>query len=453
MKVFFTISLVFCLSYFSFGQATCGATAVTLTPGSSQCGTNSNVGSFPDNGSAPTNPCNSSYNDGEYWFKFVGTGQALQLNVTGLTATYSGLFVLNACPASSPTCIASYTSGSSTANFSLTTPLLTVGVTYYFVMANWSTPYQTNFCINSTLISAPANDLCTNATTLACGTSALAGTTVGTSNLASGTGCTMSTYGVWYTFVGDGQSTTISSTGTGGFDHEMAIVSGSCGSLTNISCQDGAGSNGTETYTFTSTSGVTYYVYIGYYGSGTTTGTFTISRTCTAPPTPPANDLCANATALPCGTTNLAGTTVNTTNVANVSGCSMSNYGVWYSFVGDGNITTISTNPAFDIKLAVSTGTCGSLTNIACTDASPETATFTATLGVTYYVYIAHYSSSSSTTGTFTISRTCTAPITNDNCGSPVVVSVNTGMTCTLTTPGSLVGATIIKPKCVWGNF
>ncbi|MFY7742185.1 MAG: hypothetical protein ACOVQR_06045, partial [Flavobacterium sp.] len=76
-----------------------------------------------------------------------------------------------------------------------------------------------------------------------------------------------------------------------------------------------------------------------------THGTITVTLIGAAPPAP-ANDLCSNATPLPCGTTNLAGTTVNTTNIANVSGCSMSNYGVWYTFVGNGQQTTITTNPA-----------------------------------------------------------------------------------------------------------
>ncbi len=120
----------------------------------------------------------------------------------------------------------------------------------------------------------------------------------------------------------------------------------------------------------------------------------------------------------------------------------MSNYGVWYTFVGDGNLTTISTNPAFDIKLSIATGSCGSLTNIACTDTSPETATFTAVNGTTYYVYVAHWSTSSSTTGTFTISRTCSAPISNDNCSGAVGVTVNPTRTCTTTTAGTIFGAT-----------
>ncbi|MBX2960360.1 MAG: T9SS type A sorting domain-containing protein, partial [Flavobacteriales bacterium] len=129
----------------------------------------------------------------------------------------------------------------------------------------------------------------------------------------------------------------------------------------------------------------------------------------TACPPPPSNDLCSGATNLPCGTTALAGTTVNSTNTAHGTACSMSNYGVWYSFVGDGNNTTITIDNAYDIELSISSGSCGTFTNIICTD-YPESHSFTTVNGVTYYVYVAYYSSGSSTTGTFDISRSCSVP-------------------------------------------
>ncbi|MDI1316567.1 hypothetical protein [Flavobacterium sp.] len=308
-----------------------------------------------------------------------------------------------------------------------------------------------NISLISKILTAPANDLCANATPLPCGTANLAGTTVATTNIANVSGCPMSNYGVWYTFVGNGQQTTISTNPA--FDIKLSVSTGTCGALTNIGCTDAA----PETATFTTVNGTTYYVYVAHWSSGSaTTGTFTISRSCTAapvppvPPVPPVNDLCANATNLPCGTTNLAGTTVNTTNIANVSGCSMSNYGVWYTFVGNGQQTTITTNPAFDIKLSVSTGTCGSLTNIVCTDTAPETATFTTVNGTTYYVYVAYWLTFGTTTGTFTISRSCTAPppspcisITNiATCGTALNKTIVSGngvyspSACGWTTPG-----------------
>ncbi len=126
---------------------------------------------------------------------------------------------------------------------------------------------------------APTNELCVSATTLACGTSALAGSTNCTSNTAHGTGYTISNYGVWYTFQGDGGSTTISATALSGFDHALAIVSGNCGGFTPIAYRD-LYFGGTESYTFNTVDGTTYYVYVAYYTNGSTTGDFTISRTC-----------------------------------------------------------------------------------------------------------------------------------------------------------------------------
>lgn len=335
--------------------------------------------------------------------------------------------------------------GTTWQNASITLPAALAGTTKYLIF-QWkqdaSTANQPPAAIDNITLTTQGstNFTCATAKSLPCGTTSLAGTTVGTTSVAHGTGCSMSNYGAWYTFIGDGQQTTISSTAASGFDHEMSISYGSCDEKTSVICKDGVVSGATETHTFTPVNGTRYYVYIGHYTDGSTsTGSFTISRTCTAAPTAPANDLCANATNLPCGTTSLAGTTLNTTSIANTSGCAnMSNYGVWYTFLGDGQQTTITTNPSFDIKLSVSTGTCGSLANIVCTDTTPETATFTTVNGTRYYVYIASYGSSSTTTGTFTISRSCAAaavsqnvPTTGNNtvtCGTNVFLYDNGGV-------------------------
>lgn len=158
-----------------------------------------------------------------------------------------------------------------------------------------------------------------------------------------------------------------------------------------------------------------------------------------APPTPPSNDLCIDATALPCGTTNLAGTTENTTNVSDPTGCSnTSNYGVWYTFTGDGNLTTISASGlSMDIGMAIVSGNCSSFSStIVCVDDyfTTESHTFTTTSGVDYYVYIAYYGSGS-TTGTFDISRTCSAPPA-PSCSDGIQNGDETGVDC----GGSLCG-------------
>lgn len=264
---------------------------------------------------------------------------------------------------------------------------------------------------------APSNDACSGATNLACGTSSLAGTTVGSVSETAPLGYS-SDYGVWYSFTGDGQQTTISSTAV--FDHEMTIMTGSsCGSFVVVSSQDLAIANGTETHTFIATNGQQYYVYIAHYSPGnTTTGTFTISRTCTAPPTPPSNDNCSGSTSLPCGTSNLAGTTVNSVvETAPGGGGLASDYGVWYTFTGNGQQTTISATGTggFDIEMTVLHGnSCSTNYLINSLDNTGSNGTESLTLvtanGIAYYVYVAYWSSTGTTSdvGTFTISRSCT---------------------------------------------
>jgi hypothetical protein len=166
-------------------------------------------------------------------------------------------------------------------------------------------------CTSCPTLLTPSNDTCNNATNLNCGTVNLPETTVGTiTETAPGGGGNASSYGVWYTFLGNGQSTTISSTGTNGFDQEMTILSGSCSSLSLITSLDVGFSNGTETYTFTTILNTRYYIYIGHWDStSTTTGTFTVSRTGVTPATPAtitgASTVCANATGISYSVTNV----------------------------------------------------------------------------------------------------------------------------------------------------
>ncbi len=437
---------------------TCAASETLIVDGA--CDTSASISDItqdaPTISSTPGPSCATGTFRREGWYTFTVASGPQNITITAVS-TNRNLFLqlissTGSCAGLSQIGCANSDTNGNTAQTETITASLTTG-TYYIKVVNVGNNNNmtlSSICVTS--VTAPTNATCATATSLPCGTTNMAGTTVGTTGAtAHGTACTMSNYGVWYTFTGDGQQTTISSTAGSGFDHEMAISSGNCGSFTNIACQDNALSGGTESYTFTSVVGTPYYVYIAYWSSsGNTTGTFTISRSCTAAPPVPPNASCATATSLPCGTTNLAGTTVGTTGAtAHGTGCSMSNYGVWYTFTGDGQETTISTNPAFDIKLSVATGACGSLTNIACTDTSPETATFITTAGVTYYVYIAYWSSSGNTTGTFTISRSCSPPfnpcssIPNiASCGTTINATIASGngqyspSSCGWTTPG-----------------
>lgn len=195
------------------------------------------------------------------------------------------------------------------------------------------------------------NALCVNALTLPCGTENMNGFTLASSNTPHGTGCTMSNYGVWYTFVGDGQFTTISSTASGGYDHEMSISSGTCTTKTNIACINNNGANGTENYTFQTTNGTTYFVYIAHQANGnTTTGRFTISRTCTPYCTPVSSDNVHGS-----GITNVTFSTVNNNSNDNQT------YNDYSNLVGSAlqgaampiSVTTNTGNNSYNIKIWV----------------------------------------------------------------------------------------------------
>ena len=260
----------------------------------------------------------------------------------------------------------------------------------------------------------------------------------------SATGCSgTDNDDVWGWFDATSTSTTITYQPAANRDAILHLFTGACSTtMSALSCSNAGGNGVAEIITYATTIGTRYRVRVQRNGSDNNmTGTICVVDSSI----PSGNFTCATATALPCGTTTLAGTTVGSTGAtAHGTGCLMSDYGAWYTFVGDGQQTTISTNPAYDIELSVSTGSCGSFTNIVCSDSAPETATFITTAGVNYYVYIAHWLSGSTTTGTFTISRTCTPIVSppNDNCGNAVALTVNADLNCGTTTSGTIEFAT-----------
>ena len=273
------------------------------------------------------------------------------------------------------------------------------------------------------LLAQPANDACANAVALTCGGGAVSGTTVNSVSEPALPGACASLFGVWYTFTGDGNIATISSTAGSGFDHEIDIFSGSCGTLTNIVCRDRAEAAGTETAAIPTVNGTVYYVYVAHYlPSSTATGTFTISwTTCTVPV---AGDECA--TALPL-TVN-SGLACTSTTSGTTAGATQSRLGcaggtadddVWYSFTATSSfhiveITTSSNDMVIDAFSACGTpisGTCGDEPEIIFLDYL--------TLGNTYYIRVYTYSSTS--TGTFTLCvKTPPPPPSNDICFNPV---------------------------------
>jgi len=139
-----------------------------------------------------------------------------------------------------------------------------------------------------------------------------------------------------------------------------------------------------------------------------------VSTTFTTAPLP--NDNCAGAQTVTCGTTT-NGSTVGAASDAAVGSCSGAGTpgnGVWYKLVGNGAQVTLSLcGSAYDTKVHVYTGTCGTLSCLVSNDdnavACPSATTrsqvvFNANVGTDYYILVSGFGSS---TGAFSMSLTC----------------------------------------------
>jgi hypothetical protein len=305
-------------------------------------------------------------------------------------------------------------------------------------------------------IAQPTNDLCVNAGVLTCGSN-VNGTTVSSVPEPSSPGGCASLYGVWYTFTGDGNIATLTST-TGGFDHEIDVFTGSCGTLMNIACQDA--SVGTETYSFLTTNGTVYYVYIAYFsttGTSIQTGTFTLSLTCTPLPT---NDNCSSAITLTPGAPGAAcpGATPGNTTGATQSqtACTgIADDDVWYSFMATASTHFVTIASSVDMVHQTFSGTCGSLTSVICSD--PNTSTLTGLMvGTTYYIRVHTWSSGNNATFDICI----TTPPSNDNCAGAITLTTQTNAaSCSSPVSATTSGATTSVSDCstsqddVWFTF
>jgi hypothetical protein len=216
------------------------------------------------------------------------------LNVSAISGGFVDFFwkaASGGCNATGWNCIDDI---SVTGTFSAITPMsFTAGTTYYILLDPEAAAAASATFSLVCPIPPPSNDLCSGATNLPCGTSALAGTTVA-SVAETAPGLCVGTNGVWYSFAGDGLQTTISAFSS--MDIGVYIASGTCASRTELQCIDGFVGNSTETSTqFLTSVGTTYYVYIANY-TGSTTGTFTISRSCVSPCTGTPNPGATTAT-------------------------------------------------------------------------------------------------------------------------------------------------------------
>ncbi|MDB2364034.1 hypothetical protein N9V83_03300, partial [Flavobacteriales bacterium] len=199
---------------------------------------------------------------------------------------------------------------------------------------------------------------------------------------------------------------------------QLAVYSGSCGSLTVIPCTIENPSPTPNVNTTVDweipglTIGDTYIIRIdGYAGDQCDYAFDPQSGVVVTPP----NDDCASATSLTCnGATDTQSIIFATaTDAPTTCAGDATTEGNWYTFTGDGGDYTISTDNAgtnFDTQINVYSGSCGALVCVGSDldSGTGETSeyTFTTTNATTYYVYV---DGEGTAEGQYEISLACTA--------------------------------------------
>ena len=160
------------------------------------------------------------------------------------------------------------------------------------------------------------NDDCANAIAVSCNSS-VSGTTVGSNNADAPGTCSGFAFntagGVWYTVTGTGLPITASLCGGATWDTKLAVYTGACGAFTCVVGDDDTCDPGTQSIvTWTSTLGVTYYIYVT--GFSTNTGAFTLNVTCATCLAPT-----ATTTIIPDCANSLFSVSVNLTSLGNAT--------------------------------------------------------------------------------------------------------------------------------------
>ncbi|RPD99866.1 T9SS C-terminal target domain-containing protein [Aureibaculum marinum] len=239
----------------------------TITSGTLLDATPSGVGTDGYLGSC--NDADTKAND-DVWFKFVATQTSHKIEISNILGTPNDLYVnvfdggaSGSCPSDSD--FPMYCSDPE--NFDLAS--LTVGNTYFVrVYGNSaSTGATTTFdiCVGS-MPSAPANDECANATEISSlphNVSLDASAATNNSGFITTSGCMDINDGVWFKVEGDGGLISITAAPTS-WDVGIAVYTGSCGSFTCVEDSNSGTIGITEGLSFASTTGVTYYINVGY---------------------------------------------------------------------------------------------------------------------------------------------------------------------------------------------
>ncbi|MFN4233942.1 MAG: gliding motility-associated C-terminal domain-containing protein [Bacteroidia bacterium] len=453
MKIFNYLMLTTCilLSLYANAQSDNCATA-TLISVTANC-SSPNSGTTTGATVSTLSGCVGNADD-DVWYRFVATATSHQITVTA-SPSFDPVVQLFSGTCSGLTTLACQDNGLSGQSETIFASGLTVGQSYYIrVYHYFAGSGSGNFTICVTNPPpAPSNDNCSGAIALNVNTSCVntAGTSVGATQSIAG--CTGNADDdVWFSFIATNAVQTITVTPNGSMDPVVQLFSGTCGSLISLNCVDNGFSGGNEVINAVGLiPGNTYYVRVYDYYFSNGGGTFNICVTGPASASPVNDDPC-NAIQLPPVTSAcnyLTFTTVGATTSsgpgipipASCSGGSAPQQGgfniapqpkdVWFAITVPANgIVTIVPQPGFginDAAMALYSGTCTSLTQIACSDdynypgSANDLKPFIKATGLTpgSTVYLRYWAFNGNTTGQFGI---CVQSPSNDNCADALYI-------------------------------
>jgi gliding motility-associated-like protein len=411
--------------------------------------------------------------DDDVWYKFVATATSHQVTVIP-SATFDPVVQLLSGVCSSLTTITCQDLGGNGTTENIYATGLTIGATYTIRVYHYSAGSGSNtftICV-TTPPPPPANNNCAGAISLSVNAACVnvAGTSVGATQ--SSVGCSgTADDDVWFSFVATNSVQTITVNPSSTMDPVVQMYSGSCAALTSLYCQDIGFTNGNEVINAVGlTPGNTYFIRVYDYYSATGGAAFDICVTGT-PTAVPTNDEPCSAIALPAVTSacnylnfTTTGATASMATAPAPTGCggtapgaggfSATSKDVWFSITvpATGNLF-ITPQPGYGIAdgvMALYSGTCGALTQIACdddnnypggtNDLKPYIAATGLTPGATVYL---RYFGYGSVAGNFGL---CVSSPTNDLCVNALYIcdingySASTSAAYTPDRPCNMVG-------------
>ncbi|KJS07408.1 MAG: hypothetical protein VR77_00960 [Flavobacteriales bacterium BRH_c54] len=388
--------------------------------------------------------------DDDVWYQFVATNTSHQIIVTP-SASMDPVVQLFSNTCASLVSISCMDQGFTGQTETINATGLTIGNTYRIRVYHYGVGAGSGtftICVTNPP-PAPSNDNCGNAINLLVNTTCINTSATSVGATQSMVGCTGNADDdVWFSFTAVNSTATITVNPSSSMDPVLELFSGTgCGTLSSIQCEDSGFMNGNEVINAVGLiPGNIYFVRVyDYYGGGGHPFDICITGPSASPI--PTNDEPCNAIALPTVNSDcnfLQFSTVGATasmgaptplacsggSAPQQGGFGAGSADVWFSVVvpanGQISITTQLNFGINDGVMALYSGTCGSLTQIACSDDynypgtgndfKPFISATGLTPGATYYI---RYWGFGTTTGDFGI---CVASPVNDFCSTALYI-------------------------------